>query len=59
MRQIGFRVKYGGLLFLLAAFCTLFLANAQAQASWTSGGPDNTFVLGLAVDPTSSGTVRR
>ena len=48
MTQMGFRVKYGGLLSVLAAFCTLFLANTQGHASWTSGGPDNTFVLGLA-----------
>jgi len=57
MAQMSFRTAYIGLASLAAAFCMLFLASTHAQASWTSGGPHNSFVLDLAIDPTFSGTV--
>jgi len=57
MKETNFRVKNIRLLFIVGILCMFFLGVTQVQGSWTSGGPDQTLIRGLAVDPTSSDTV--
>ena len=57
MKRITFTVKNIKLFFFVGVLCAFFMVATQVQGSWTSGGPNQTLISGLAVDPTSSDTV--
>jgi photosystem II stability/assembly factor-like uncharacterized protein len=64
MKELYFRLKYIPLLFFSCVLCVVFMGAAQAQGSWTTGGPyTDTYINTLAMaegnpDIIYAGTVR-